>query len=276
MTEHPGLVFARVAEEYDRVRPGYPASLVDAACSIGELSPGSEVVEVGCGTGKLTAALVERGLRVDAVDPSPELLEIARDRTRESSVRFHLTRFEDVDLPEHAFAAVFSATAFHWVDPKVGWSKAARLLQPGGLLALLAYFGGSDIEVRARVHAAWREVIPEAANWRVRDEATIWEGANERLGNVSEVWAWLEQRDLARAEAAELFDDVRLAKLAVEREETIADLLAFVRTTSPYIWLDRSRQRLLERRLTELVEDLGGIRRRTVFATLVTARSRTA
>jgi ubiquinone/menaquinone biosynthesis C-methylase UbiE len=186
MTEHPGLVFARVAEQYDRVRPGYPASLVDAACSIGELSPGSEVVEVGCGTGKLTAALVERGLRVDAVDPSPELLEIARDRTRESSVRFHLTRFEDVDLPEHAFAAVFSATAFHWVDPKVGWSKAARLLQPGGLLALLAYFGGSDIEVRARVHAAWREVLPEAANWRVRDEATIWEGANERLGNVSE------------------------------------------------------------------------------------------
>ena len=44
---------------------------------------------------------------------------------------FRIGRFEDVELPSGAFAAAFSATAFHWVDPSVGWAKVARLLQPG-------------------------------------------------------------------------------------------------------------------------------------------------
>jgi 2-polyprenyl-3-methyl-5-hydroxy-6-metoxy-1,4-benzoquinol methylase len=126
-----------VAEDYDRVRPGYPALLIDAACAIGSLSPGSRVVEVGCGTGKLTGALVERGLRVEAVDPGRDLIEVARRRVGRSSARFHIARFEDAQLPDGAFDAVFSATAFHWVDPAVGWSKAAHLLRPGGVMALL-------------------------------------------------------------------------------------------------------------------------------------------
>ena len=44
--------------------PGYPASLVDEACSIGDLGTGSRVLEIGCATGKLTGALAERGLDV--------------------------------------------------------------------------------------------------------------------------------------------------------------------------------------------------------------------
>jgi ubiquinone/menaquinone biosynthesis C-methylase UbiE len=57
MTEERGLLFDRVAEEYDRVRSDYPAEIVDAACAIGELDRGSRVLEIGCGTGKLTEAL---------------------------------------------------------------------------------------------------------------------------------------------------------------------------------------------------------------------------
>ena len=69
-TERPlGEVFDSVTEDYDRVRQGYPPVLMDAAILRGGLASGSRVLEVGCGTGKLTELLAARQLNVDAVDP---------------------------------------------------------------------------------------------------------------------------------------------------------------------------------------------------------------
>ena len=274
--EEPGLVFDRVAEEYDRVRPRYPASLVDTACRRAGLGAGSHVVEVGCGTGKLTDALVERGLYVEAVDPGPQLVEVARRRLPGSTVRFSIGRFEDVELPAGAFDAVFSATAFHWVDPAVSWSKAARLLRRDGVLALLSHVGGSFLELDPDFLAVWREVLPEAATWVSRDTQTIWEGAEARRADVSELWAWLVKREIARPEAAEVFGDVQLTAVPIEREETAAEALAHIRTASMYLLLDADRQERLEKRLAAVIEKKGGRWRSTTFATLVTARLRAA
>jgi ubiquinone/menaquinone biosynthesis C-methylase UbiE len=128
-----GRVYDQIAAAYDAVRPGYPPALVNVAVERGGLVPGSPVLEVGPGTGKLTELLVARGLSVDAVDPGPNMIEAARRRLGETdAVTFHVGRFEDVRLPAHAFDAVFSATAFHWVDPDVSWAKAASHLKPGG------------------------------------------------------------------------------------------------------------------------------------------------
>jgi ubiquinone/menaquinone biosynthesis C-methylase UbiE len=278
MQEGRGLVFDRAAEEYDRARPSYPSSLVDTACDAAGLSRGSPVVEVGCGTGKLTVALAERQLRVEAIDPGNRLLEIARRRiTGGSDVRFRVGRFEDVELPTGAFDAVFSSAAFHWVDPGVGWSKAARVLRSGGVLALLTHVGsGRDSDLKAGLREAWRRVVPEAASWPSRDAATIWKGVEERRGNISEVWSWLEGHDLARPEAATLFEDVELATVAEEQEVTAEEHVAFVRTTSAYLRLDTDGRRALEDRLSAVIAEAGGHYARTEYATLVMARVRAA
>jgi SAM-dependent methyltransferase len=189
-------------------------------------------------------------------------------------VRFHVERFEDLELPAGAFAAVFSATAFHWVDPRVGWSKAARLLQPGGVLALLTHVGGWLLELEAEFLAAWREVLPEAADWVLRDPETLWRRAEERRSNVSELWAWLEEREIATPEARGLFGDVRIESVSIDLEETADELVALLRTTSAYLRLDSDLRNRLEERLRALVEQAGGIYRSTLFATLVTARVR--
>jgi ubiquinone/menaquinone biosynthesis C-methylase UbiE len=261
-----------VAEEYDRARPDYPAELVDAACSAGALARGSHVVEVGCGTGKLAVALAERGLRVEAVDPGAELVEIAKQRVGSASVRFHVTRFEDAALPDASFEAVFSAAAFHWVDPAIGWSKVARLLKPSGVLALLGHTGGPNLLRLPAGLAAWHEVVPEAATWRPRDAETLWAGVDARRQNVSELWAWLERHDLGRVEAAQLFEEADVTRLPMELESTTAEALAFVRTTSVYLSLDSDRRELLERRLSTVLEDSGGTYRWESSAVLVTAR----
>jgi ubiquinone/menaquinone biosynthesis C-methylase UbiE len=270
VTDDAGLVFDRIAEEYDRVRTDYPDALVDEACRIAGLEPSSPVVEVGCGTGKLTRSLVERGLRVDAVDPGREMIAVARRHVGEG-VRFHVGRFEDVDLAEDAFAAVFSATAFHWIDPAVGWSKAARLLRPGGVLALLTHVGGRG-ERDQEMHAAWREALPDST-WKLRDPEVVFAEADRRRGNVSEVWAWLSQHDLANAEAAAVFGDVRIARLRIEDRDTAEEVLALIRTTSSYLRLDAETRERLDGRLRAIVDDAGGSIRSTRFATLVTARA---
>ena len=178
-----------------------------------------------------------------------------------------------MQLPAGAFDAVFSAAAFHWVDPAVGWTKAARLLRPGGLLALLMHTGGPNLLKLPGALAAWQEVLPEAATWKPRDAATLWAGVEPRRHNVSELWAWLERPDIARAEAAELFHEVDVAKLPVEGESTAEEVLAFLRTTSAYLSLDPARRELLERRLSAVLEDAGEPYRWTSHAVLVTALS---
>lgn len=268
MQDDPGLVFDRVAEAYDRVRPAYPPALVDAACSSLALERGSHVLEIGCGTGKLTRALVDRGLTVEAVDPGPQMIAVARANVPEPTASFRLGRFEDVDLPATGFDGAFSATAFHWVDPVVGWSKVAALLRPGAGLALLTH----TIESEPGLIAAWREVWPEAASWATRDPETLWEGAEARRGNLSEVWSWLVKNDLARLEVADLFGDVEIHRVPVEVSATAEELLAVIRTQSLYLRFDRERQLRLEDLVTDFVAGQGGTYRSSTFAVAAVAR----
>jgi SAM-dependent methyltransferase len=276
-------VFDQVAEAYDDVRPGYPASLVDLAVERGSLVEGSRVLEVGCGTGKLTELLVERGLRVDAVDPGPNMIEAARRRVgATAAVTFHVGRFEDVTLPEEAFEAVFAGTAFHWVDPEIGWAKAASHLKPAGLLALLAYMTVQDESSAAAEEgflAVLRKHAPELADgWRpVRELDVILAGVRGREGNVSEVWDWVmseSRHRVASPTAAGLFGDVELAGEARLTEETADELLAHFRTTSLYFRIDPARREAFEQDERKLVDRLGGTIRHSFATVLMTARRR--
>jgi SAM-dependent methyltransferase len=273
MTSERGLLFEGVAEEYDRVRSDYPAEIVDAACAIARLEPGSPVLEIGCGTGKLTEALVERSLHVEAIDPGAGMIEVARRRVGSAAdVNFVVARFEDVDPPAGAFAAAFSATAFHWVDPTIGWAKVADLLRPGGTFALLTYMGFSPLD--DQIHAVWSGVRPESRAWTPRDETTFLDGMEARLGNVSAAWAWLNQRDdMDRPEAAELFTPARLTTDARDVEEDVERLIALTRTTSMYLTLDSGGRRRLEEGLAALVDGVGGSYPLRLLYVLVTAQA---
>ena len=281
-TERPlGEVFDSVAEDYDRARQGYPAVLVDAAIVRGRLASGSRVLEVGCGTGKLTESLAVRQLNVDAVDPGPRMIEQAKLRIGgRGDVRFHVGRFEDVAFPERAFEAVFSATAFHWVDPLIGWTKAALHLRPGGLLALLAHMTVHD-ERSAAADEGFRELLRKHAptvaegHAQTRDLDAILAGARERRGNASEVWDWVMgagRRQLMNIDAAELFEDVDVTSHVTTIEETADELLAHFRTTSLYFEIDPANRRAFENDDRKRIEGLGGVVTFSLATLLMTAR----
>jgi ubiquinone/menaquinone biosynthesis C-methylase UbiE len=276
-----GKVFDEVAEQYDAVRRGYPDALVERAAARGSLARGSRIVEVGCGTGKLTEALVARGFDVWAVDPGANMVEVARRRLRAAGrrVRFTVASFEDVELPAAGFDALFSATAFHWPDPTVSWAKAASVLKPGGLLALLSHVGLHD-EESAALDRGFLEILsrhaPEiAATWGpLRDLDALVAGAESRRQNASAVWDWVmfDQHRLTVEEAADLFHDVEIDVETAPVEETADEGLRLLRTTSLYFRIDPGRRGDFEDDYRRLIENAGGRARFTVATVLMTAR----
>src|SRR5215471_14220635 len=230
-----GKVFDEIAVEYDRRRPAYPDELIDQACQVAGLGPGDRVLEVGCGSGQLTRGLAARGLHVTALEPGANLIGLARQNLEGAGeVEFVNAQFEDAPLPRERFQAVFSASAFHWIDPKVSWQKVADVLVPGGTLALVQYCGLEEPRSKRDQEAAlaaMRKVAPDiAASWPAyRDLDTTLAGMEQRCGNVSEAWAWLGSYDVGQAYAGRLFGDVQVAVIPKLIEHTPGELNAIVR-----------------------------------------------
>lgn len=139
-TDARRLAFGRVAELYDEARPGYPDPAIDAIVLAAALPPSGSLYEVGAGTGKATVLFAGRGYGVTAIEPSAAMARVGRDRcTRYSAVEFVESDFEHWRPPERR-RLVFSAQAWHWIDPKLGYERAADALLPGGTLAAMWNF----------------------------------------------------------------------------------------------------------------------------------------
>ena len=276
-----GKVFDEVAAEYDRHRPTYPDELVNQACHVAGIGSGDHVLEVGCGSGQLTRGLLARGLHVTAVEPGKSLLALARQNLEGAGeVEFVNAQFEDALLPREQFQAVFSASAFHWVDPEVSWQKAADVLVPGGTLALVQYCGLEEPrskEDQEASLAAIRKVVPDvAANWPAyRDLDGTLAGMEQRRGNVSEVWAWFGSYDIGQDYASRLFGDVQVAVMPKLVEHSPDELNALLRTMSFYARISPDQRRGLEREYQAIYERLGRPIRASTVAALVTARRST-
>ncbi|WP_028643570.1 class I SAM-dependent methyltransferase [Nocardioides sp. URHA0020] len=127
----PARSFGSVADAYDRGRPGYPAEA--AAWLVGD--DAVTVLEVGAGTGKLTEALVALGHDVHATDPDDAML--ARLRARLPDVPTSVASAEGLPAADASYDVVVAGQAFHWFDHEVALREIARVLRPGGHLALV-------------------------------------------------------------------------------------------------------------------------------------------
>jgi SAM-dependent methyltransferase len=143
MTRDPehALSFGRNVGDYERGRPGYPDEAVDWI--LAETAPHA-VVDVGAGTGKFTASLVARGLAVTAVDPDATMLE--KLRANLPGVAALAGSAESIPVPDASADLVTFAQAWHWVDAPAASVEVARVLRPGGALALVWNIRDPDVD----------------------------------------------------------------------------------------------------------------------------------
>lgn len=155
--------FTEAAELYDRARPGYPAQLFDDLADLAGIGPGSRVLEIGPGTGQATVPLAARGCQVVAVELGADLAEVTRRKLADfPEAKVVHAAFEDWPLPVEPFDLVLSATAFHWIDPRVRVAKSAHALRPGGHLATVAthHIAGGSAAFFAEVQDCYERFDP--------------------------------------------------------------------------------------------------------------------
>ena len=131
-----GSSFGSVAASYAEHRPGYPVAAVRwCVAPVGRDIGSLRVLDLGAGTGKLTALLAELGAEVTAVEPDPAMLgELGRGLP---SVRALGGSAEHIPLPDRSVDAVLCGQSLHWFNLSRALPEIARVLVPGGTLGAL-------------------------------------------------------------------------------------------------------------------------------------------
>ena len=118
-----GTSFHQAADAYARARPTYPPEAVAWMLPDGSV----DVVDVGAGTGKLSAVIAAAGRSVVAIDPDAGMLE--NFRAEVPGVRTEVGSAERLPLPDASVDVVTFGQAWHWVDPPAATAEAARVLR---------------------------------------------------------------------------------------------------------------------------------------------------
>jgi len=117
-------------------------------------SPGSDVIDVGCGTGIASRQFQSRGCRVVGVEVDVRMAEVAR----RNGLDVEVAAFECWDPAGRRFDAVVAGQTWHWIDPVAGAAKASEALRPRGRLAVFWNVFRPAPEVAGAFAAVYDEV----------------------------------------------------------------------------------------------------------------------
>jgi SAM-dependent methyltransferase len=175
------LSFDAVADEYERTRPSYPPALLDSL----PLDADAAVLDLAAGTGKLTRVLAERYRDVTAVEPLANMRAILERVV--PGVTALPGSAERIPLDEGSVDGVFAAQAFHWFDKPVALPEIARVLRPGGVLAIVWNQGNDDLpDPRPPEFLREANLLHDAALKRWEDEPE-WEDVLRDCGLFEDV-----------------------------------------------------------------------------------------
>jgi SAM-dependent methyltransferase len=202
-----GSSFGAAADAYAEYRPDYAEAAVRWA--LAPAGPAPRVLDLGAGTGKLTATLVSLGANVTAVEPDPAML--AEFRRALPGVRSLSGRAEAIPLPDASIDAVVAGQAMHWFDMKLAAPEIARVLVPGGVLAGLWNVDDDREE--------WVAGFDAVSGGTARATLTSWRTAGE-------------EARVAQREVPDLFEPPERAEFPHGQRRTVDSLVATIATHS--------------------------------------------
>lgn len=159
--------FRNIAASYDslvlRAMPRYEEMLDELVRCLPETA--TAVLELGCGTGRLTALLAAHCPRaqITAVDAAPEMVDVARERalgdsSAASRVKFVVSTFEEFSAPNGVYDLVASNLSLHHIVEKAPfYSRLRRMMALGGLFVLGDELKAEAPRIDALNRGAWME-----------------------------------------------------------------------------------------------------------------------
>ena len=217
-TVERGRSFDAWADEYDRYRPTYPDALFARIRSELGLPERPRVADLGAGTGRASLAMAALGWQVTAAEPGGPMLDVLLARAADAGLTVDVAQAtaEETGLASASVDGATAAQAFHWFDKGAALVEMARIVRPGGGIALF---------------------------WNVRDEerspfVADYHRILERYGGVAEGKYLQAGRSSGRSstrealEAADGFDQPQLSELHHELPATANGFIGMAFTAS--------------------------------------------
>jgi len=203
-TDLPGSQYAQSfgsqAARYGQVRPSYPRPAVDLL--LADLPPATgwptpRILDLGAGTGKLTASLLGRGAEVVAVEPDPQMLAVLVAEL--PGVRALAGSAERIPLPDNSVDVVVAGQAFHWFPRPDSDRELARVLRPGGTVGLTWNFPDRTVEWVTKLYQASRKrELPWSAQFEQLDPELFTDAEETSLPSHHDLPGPAGLRDLAQ------------------------------------------------------------------------------
>ncbi len=262
MSTQRRLSFGGVAPLYDRARPSYPPGLIDDVIALAPIAADPRALEVGAGTGKATVLFAERGVAVHALEPLPEMAALAQRNCADyPDVTIERVEFERWNPGRRSFPLLYSAQAWHWIDPDRRYPAARAALEPGGVLA--AFWNQPEWDrcpLREELEDVYARAAPDLA-------AT---GPMRPAGEGSPgVWGRWEEE----IEAGDGFEQPVLRRYEFAAAYSTAQYVELLRTHSNHIVLESGQQRTLLERVAAVIDRAGGVLEMTYVTRLCLARA---
>jgi len=169
------FVFNDVISDYEIARPGYPIELFNDIIDYSILKSDAKILEIGSGPGQATDYFVKNRYPITGLEIGERQVQYLLYKYFEyNNFNSICSSFEEYDGLKETYDLIFSATAFHWVKPEVGYPKAYDLLKKNGVMAVFWHMASiiePKTEMLIEIQNIYRKLAPEFDDYLSFEEA---------------------------------------------------------------------------------------------------------
>ncbi|MCD4817350.1 MAG: class I SAM-dependent methyltransferase [Candidatus Cloacimonetes bacterium] len=239
---------------YSKYRPKYPRELVDDIIQLSKIQSNGKILEIGCGTGKITFPFAKQGYKITGLEKGSSLAEFTIMSLKNFlKVDIKNISFEDWEPESERYDIVLSAQAFHWIEPDYGLVKANQILYKNGSLCLIWNLD------RSNTTQFWKLTNPIYEKYLPSNKS------NKSLDNFVRIYE-------KKINAMDIFEMVQLKSYKWEKKYQKEEYLGLLKTFSDHMTLEESKRVEFFSEIEKIIDLTGNIVKRKYETVLLFSR----